>query len=280
MHREALKKIINETQEIIYKKLNELIPQDSESLTKAIRYSLLCKGKRLRPLLVMETAKIFGNYANMNDVITVAAAIEMIHIFSLIHDDLPAMDNDDYRRGELTCHKKFTEYDAILAGDSLIPLAFETILTKTKSLTDNEKCKIVLAISKAIGYKGMCLGQSLDIAFERSNKAKASSEAEAINIYKTGYLFKACIEIGCILGKANIEDTNSLIEYSLNFGKAFQLMDDLEDEEIRKEDVEEVKKKIIELVDNCNEILDGLKNKNERSLNVLRLLSDFCLKNN
>lgn len=279
MSQETLKEIIKKTQEIISKRLNELIPDDKETLTKAMRYSLLGTGKRLRPLLIMETAKIFTQ-TNISDLITVASAIEMIHVFSLIHDDLPGMDNDDYRRDELTCHKKFTEYDAILAGDSLVPLAFETIITKTENLSYEEKCKIVLTISKAIGYKGMCLGQSLDMEFEKSKKPKAGLEAENINTYKTGYLFKSCIEIGCILGKASQKDKEELINYSLNFGKAFQLMDDLEDDEIQETDVKETKEKIISLVNNSLNSLDKINTKNEGSINVLRLIAKFCLKNN
>ncbi len=279
MAQEALKEIIKKTQELISKRLNELIPDDKETLTKAIKYSLLGTGKRLRPLLIMETAKIFTKI-NAEDLATVASAIEMIHVFSLIHDDLPAMDNDDYRRGEPTCHKKFTEYDAILAGDSLIPLASEIIITKTNSLTYEKKCKIILAISKAIGYKGMCLGQSLDIEFEKSKKPKSALEAETINTYKTGYLFKSCIEIGCILGKAGKKDTEDLINYSLNFGKAFQLMDDLEDNEIQSGDIQKTKDKIVQLVNNCLEILDRLKGKNEDAIETLRLIAKFCLKNN
>lgn len=276
----TLSNTIQETQKIIAKRLDELLPDDSNTLTKAIRYSLLCKGKRLRPILVINTAKIFNNNLNTEDIITVASSIEMIHIFSLIHDDMPEMDNDDYRRGELTCHKKFTDYEALLAGDSLIPLAFETIISKTKNLTDSEKCKIILAISKAIGCKGMCLGQSLDVAFEKSNTLKTSENAENINIYKTGYLFKVCIEIGCILGKASTEDTNTLVDFAINFGKAFQLMDDLEDNEICENECEEVKQKIVQLVDNGNKSLDKLKNKNEEAVNILRLILQFCLKNN
>lgn len=279
MSQENLKEIIKKIQEIISKRLNELIPDDKEKLTKAIRYSLLGAGKRLRPLLIIETAKIF-NTINNEDLVTVASAIEMIHVFSLIHDDLPAMDNDDYRRGKLTCHKKFNEYDAILAGDSLIPLASEIIITKTNSLTYEERCRIILAISKAIGYKGMCLGQSLDIEFEKSKKLKSSTEAETINTYKTGYLFKSCIEIGCILGKASKKDTEELINYSLNFGKAFQLMDDLEDNEIQNSDIQKTKEKIVQLVENCLEILSKINSKNENAIETLRLVAKFCLKNN
>jgi len=279
MPQEFLNSIIKRTQELILSRLDELIPDDGEKLTEAMRYSLLGTGKRLRPLLLMETAKLF-TIVDYEDLATVASAVEMIHTFSLIHDDLPAMDNDDYRRGELACHKKFTEYEAILAGDSLIPLASEIIISKTNSLTDREKCQIILAISQAIGYKGMCLGQSLDVKCEKLNKSKSILEAERINVYKTGYLFKSCVEIGCILGKASRKDKERLIDYSLNFGKAFQLMDDLEDEEIESKYITETKEKIAKLVNNCLDILGGLRSKNKDAINTLVLLAEFCLKNN
>ncbi|HSQ98119.1 MAG TPA: polyprenyl synthetase family protein [Rickettsiales bacterium] len=268
-----LEQLIDNTKLIINQKLNDLIKDDDKNLTKAIKYSLLCNGKRLRSLLVMETAKLFSS-TNEEDLITVACAVEMIHIFSLIHDDLPCMDNDDYRRGELTCHKKFNEYDALLAGDSLIPLCFETILTKTKILTSEEKCKIIEIISKAIGYKGMCLGQSLDMDFANNDKSKSSKEAEEINILKTGYLFEACIKIGCILGKANEKEEKNLIEYSLNFGKAFQLADDLKDSEINSNETQLVKDKIKLFVKNCINNLNELK----KNINNLKIISEYCLK--
>ena len=272
-----LQEIINKTQELVSLHMEKLVPSDDENLTKAIRYSLFCKGKRLRPLLVLETAKIF-NTQNKDDLLTIACAVEMIHIFSLIHDDLPCMDNDDYRRNELTCHKKFNEYDALLAGDSLIPLSFETIISKT-NLSYEDKCKIILILSKAIGYKGMCLGQSLDIEFEKSNKSKTSTEAEKINIYKTGYLFKACIEIGCILGKADEQDTKTLIDYAINFGKAFQLADDIDDLEISNDEVNKTKMKIQKLVDESLKNLDNIKykNKNIDSIDILKLIAKFCI---
>lgn len=272
-----LQEIINKTQELVSLHMEKLVPSDDENLTKAIRYSLFCKGKRLRPLLVLETAKIF-NTQNKDDLLTIACAVEMIHIFSLIHDDLPCMDNDDYRRNELTCHKKFNEYDALLAGDSLIPLSFETIISKT-NLSYEDKCKIILILSKAIGYKGMCLGQSLDIEFEKLNKSKTSTEAEKINIYKTGYLFKACIEIGCILGKADKNDTETLINFAINFGKAFQLADDIDDLEISNDEVNKTKMKIQKLVDESLKNLDNIKykNKNIDSIDILKLIAKFCI---
>lgn len=275
-----LQEIITKTQKIIFERLNELIPDDDENLTKAIRYSLLCKGKRLRPLLVFETAKIFDQ-VDYNDLLNVSCAVEMIHVFSLIHDDLPSMDNDDYRRNELTCHKKFNEYDALLAGDSLIPLAFETIISKTTHLSEEKKCKIILTLSQAIGYKGMCLGQSMDMKFETLKKLKTPEEAEKINTYKTGYLFKACIEIGCILGKASIEDTKNLINYSINFGKAFQLADDLTDQEIEKKDKEKVKILIDDLIKKCFIDLNNIKFtlKNTESINILKMIAKICLDN-
>ena len=272
-----LQEIINKTQELVSLHMEKLVPSDDEHLTKAIRYSLFCKGKRLRPLLVLETAKIFDTQ-NKDDLLTIACAVEMIHIFSLIHDDLPCMDNDDYRRNELTCHKKFNEYDALLAGDSLIPLSFETIISKT-NLSYEDKCKIILILSKAIGYKGMCLGQSLDMEFEKLNKSKTSTEAEKINIYKTGYLFKACIEIGCILGKADKNDTETLINFAINFGKAFQLADDIDDLEISNDEVNKTKMKIQKLVDESLKNLDNIKykNKNIDSVDILKLIAKFCI---
>lgn len=272
-----LQEIINKTQELVSLHMEKLVPSDDENLTKAIRYSLFCKGKRLRPLLVLETAKIF-NTQNKDDLLTIACAVEMIHIFSLIHDDLPCMDNDNYRRNELTCHKKFNEYDALLAGDSLIPLSFETIISKT-NLSYEDKCKIILILSKAIGYKGMCLGQSLDMEFEKLNKSKTSTEAEKINIYKTGYLFKACIEIGCILGKADKNDTETLINFAVNFGKAFQLADDIDDLEISNDEVSKTKMKIQKLVDESLKNLDNIKykNKNIDSVDILKLIAKFCI---
>ena len=272
-----LQEIINKTQELVSLHMEKLVPNDDENLTKAIRYSVFCKGKRLRPLLVLETAKIF-NTQNKDDLLTIACAVEMIHIFSLIHDDLPCMDNDDYRRNELTCHKKFNEYDALLAGDSLIPLSFETIISKT-NLSYEDKCKIILLLSKAIGYKGMCLGQSLDMEFEKLNKSKTSIEAEKINIYKTGYLFKACIEIGCILGKADKNDTETLINFAINFGKAFQLADDIDDLEISNDEVNKTKMKIQKLVDESLKNLDNIKykNKNIDSVDILKLIAKFCI---
>ena len=262
--------IIKKNQRIIFNKLNNLIKDDNEILTKAIRYSLLQNSKRLRSLLILETYKLFNKKIN-NNIITVATAIEMIHIFSLIHDDLPSMDNDDYRRGELTCHKKFNEYNAILAGDSLIFLCFETIINKT-TLTNKEKLNIISIISKAVGYKGMCLGQSKDIEFEKSKKLKTSKEAENINLYKTGLLFQCCIEIGCILGKASKIQKKNLIEYSINFGKAFQLKDDIEDNEITKKDLIKVKNEIFNLIENCKKNIKNFKN-NEN----LKLIAEYCL---
>jgi len=270
-----LKNLILEIKSNVDKRISELIQNNEEKLTNAIKYSLLCNGKRLRPLLIIETARSLNCEYNENpDILTVACAIEMIHIFSLIHDDLPCMDNDNYRRGELTCHKKFNEYDALLAGDSLIALCFETIITKTKHLNFEEKCKIIEVISKAIGYQGMCLGQSLDIEFEKNKKSKSSDEAEKINILKTGFLFKACVEIGCILGKANKCQQEALINYSINFGKAFQLADDIKDNEINSSEIENVKGRILNLIKNCNDNLEKLNN--NKGINNLKLLTNYC----
>ena len=140
-----LKNTIEKNQKLINDTLNKLITPNGNILTDAIRYSLLQNSKRLRSLFIIETIKLFKK-PDQNTII-IASAIEMIHIFSLIHDDLPAMDNDDYRRGQLTCHKKWKEYNAILAGDSLILLAIQTIIEKT-SISFTKKNKIILSIKK------------------------------------------------------------------------------------------------------------------------------------
>lgn len=271
-----LNKIVDDTRFDIFKRIEELLPVDGNVLTDVIRYSLLNKGKRLRPLLIMETFKLFNNNVNKN-ILNIAVAIEMLHTFSLIHDDLPAMDNDDYRRGELTCHKKFNEYDAILAGDSLVFLAYEIILKET-DIEQDKKFKILLKISEALGYKGMCLGQSLDLDFEKNSKQKRSEDADKINILKTGCLFKACIEIGCILGEASDIDTKNMIDFSMGFGKAFQLADDLDDNEIIEEDINCIKEKIKLLVKGCIKSLDMINTDNIDSLKNLKLIAEFCKK--
>lgn len=271
--RKELKSILKSIQILVDAKLNELIPEDGNKLTKAIRYSLFSGGKRLRPMLVIETAKLLG--VRNEDVITSACAIEMLHTYSLIHDDLPAMDNDDLRRGVPTSHKKFDEETAILAGDSLLTMGFEVLSDFLKETNAEKKCKMISILSKAGGYKGMCLGQSLDLAYEKSGKLKSGIEAEKINKLKTGALFKACVEIGCVLGNADDKERVALVNFAENFGQAFQLRDDLEDNEIDSDNIKMIKDKIKDLIKNCANNLTVF---DESKTECFRELSRFCLK--
>jgi geranylgeranyl pyrophosphate synthase len=270
--RENLKKILKNIKILVDKKLNELIPEDGNKLTEAVRYSLFSGGKRLRPMLVIETAKLLG--VESKDVIISACAIEMLHTYSLIHDDLPAMDNDDYRRGKLSSHKKFDEETAILAGDSLLTMSFEILSGCLKETSAEKRCKMIEILSRAGGYKGMCLGQSMDLAYEKSGKLKSKEEAGKINKLKTGALFRACVEIGCVLGNATEIEQKSLVSFAENFGQAFQLRDDLEDGEIDKESIEIIKEKIHILIDNC---FENLKVFNESKTECFKELARFCI---
>ncbi|MDR2169362.1 MAG: polyprenyl synthetase family protein [Planctomycetaceae bacterium] len=201
----------------------------SERLIDAMRYSLLGSGKRLRPLFVL-----FGNIlcgGNYTDAIPAACSVEMVHAYSLVHDDLPAMDDDDLRRGRLTCHKRFDEATAILVGDALLALAFEE-LGKLPSLEIVGICCKELA--NAAGATGLVGGQMDDVANEKNLNVKTEKASidllEQIHLRKTGALIRVALRLGAIIAKATKEQINALDEYGKNFGLAFQITDDLLDE--------------------------------------------------
>ena len=226
MFNESLKEAIFATSILVHKRISEILEIDEEStLMKAMRYSTLSDGKRIRPFLTMATAQIFGIPPISS--LESAVAIELIHSYSLIHDDLPAMDNDDYRRGRLSCHKKFNEATAVLAGDSLLTIAFE-ILADSKTHKDPAvRCEIIKIISKASGHKGMAGGQMLDL---ENTSSKISKEKLAkIHRLKTGMLFIACCEVGATLGKANEKEKRALTYFAHDLGLAFQIKDDILD---------------------------------------------------
>jgi len=270
--RKELENILSSIKISVDRELDKLIPEDRNRLTRAMRYSLFNGGKRLRPMMVIKTAELLG--ISNEDVVTSACAIEMLHTYSLIHDDLPAMDNDDLRRGELSSHKKFNEETAILAGDSLLTMTFEVLSVHLRNTDAEKRCKMIGVLSKASGYLGMCFGQSLDLAYEKSGKLKSGFDAEKINKLKTGALFRACIEMGCVLGEANDLESKALINFAENFGQAFQLRDDLEDDEIDEESVEMVKAKISKLVEECFENLGIF---DEKKAECFKELARFCL---
>ena len=196
----------------------------------AMRYSVLADGKRLRPILLIETAKQCSKYNNIDfnieKVMPAACAIEMIHAQSLIHDDLPCMDNDDYRRGKLTNHKVFGEANAVLAGDALISYAVSTIIKYLK-FEPNIKIKIINEIMKAAGVEGIIAGQVVDI--ESEGKDIDENTLNFIHSYKTASMFNTAIICGGILGNANENTLNILTKFAQLFGLAFQVKDDILD---------------------------------------------------
>ncbi|ERL05178.1 putative geranyltranstransferase [Mitsuokella sp. oral taxon 131 str. W9106] len=195
-----------------------------ETLSASMRYSLLAGGKRLRPVLLMAAADAVG--ARGTDFVTTGCAIEMIHTYSLIHDDLPAMDNDDYRRGRKTNHKVYGDGMAVLAGDALLTLAFEVIL-RQEGVSNDTLVRVVREISTAAGASGMVGGQALDLVSE--GKKIDMKTLRAMHMGKTGALFRASIRSGAILGGASKGQLLALTDYAEHFGLAFQITDDILD---------------------------------------------------
>ena len=210
--------------------LIESLPEENFSeITKAIHYSVMNGGKRLRPQLMLLMADALRVDVSNKTIDLMAAAGELIHCYSLIHDDLPAMDDDDFRRGQLSCHKKFDEATAILAGDAIQPLSLEILTSiEDNNLSDSTKSKIINVFAKACGPKGMVEGQNLDIKSESKNLNE--DELDRIHFLKTGKLIEACILSVCLLKKEiREEEVEKLVEFSEKFGLAFQIRDDILD---------------------------------------------------
>ena len=196
-------------------------------LYKAMEYSLLNGGKRIRPILLMAAVDAVGtpNIKGEN-FLSVASAVEMIHSYSLIHDDLPAMDNSDYRRGKLTNHKVFGEAAAILTGDALLTLAFE-VITRQRNVKFHVLLEVIKELAVAAGTSGMVGGQMLDL--ESENKKIDLPTLKKMHLGKTGALFRASVRAGAILAHANDKQLASLTNYAENFGLVFQITDDILD---------------------------------------------------
>lgn len=234
-----------------------------------IIYSVNSGGKRFRPILLLSMAESFsGNY---KDAIPFAVAIECIHTYSLIHDDLPSMDNDDFRRGLPTCHKKFDEATAILAGDGLLNMAFEIMIDKIKQDLNIKYLTAMAEIAKSAGTKGMISGQFLDIVSEN----KIISQDDLFEIYenKTGKLIIASIKAGAVIGGAPSEILKKLEKIAYNIGIAFQIKDDILD---LTGDLEKLGKPIMSDVKNQKSTyvsINGL----EKSKNYYEYLSNKVL---
>ena len=224
----------NEYKEIIEDYLSENLPpvdRNASIIREAMDYSLKAGGKRLRPVLLLASAEFVG--VDSLKVLPFALAIEYIHTYSLIHDDLPAMDNDDLRRGKPTNHKVYGEAMAILAGDGLLNSAFEIMSKDLMMHFDNEKelikrIKAMHCIAKAAGVQGMVAGQAADISNE--NKPIESDTLEYIHLNKTAALLIASVKAGLFLGNADYDTTKNMTVYAENLGLAFQIADDILDE--------------------------------------------------
>ncbi|MBP7710037.1 MAG: polyprenyl synthetase family protein [Rickettsiales bacterium] len=212
---------------LVQKRMSDLLPHDftDSKLVEAMRYSTLSDGKRIRPFLVIASAQIFG--VSPIESLNAATAMEFIHVYSLIHDDLPAMDNDDMRRGILTCHKQFTEATAILAGDSLLTYAFEILATPETAKEASTRCELIKVVAQSAGFKGMAGGQMIDL--ENANRKISKEELAKLHRLKTGELFMASAEIGAILGHAGINQRHALRYFAHDLGLAFQIKDDILD---------------------------------------------------
>ena len=203
-----------------------LLPEGPEvRLTEAMRYASLDGGKRLRPFFVLQTAALFN--VSKEAALRVAAAIEMVHCYSLAHDDLPAMDDDDLRRGRPTVHKKFDEATAILAGDALLTKAFEVLAGPATHADPQVRCELVWELAAASGAAGMVGGQMLDLlAAELDMDMRAVTRLQQM---KTGRLIGFACEAGALLGKAPLQQRQALKSYAHDLGLAFQIADDLLD---------------------------------------------------
>ena len=222
-----LKELWNERRELVEQQLVKELEQEppiDETLAAAMKYSLMAGGKRLRPILLMAAADAVG--AKGTDYLTAGCALEMIHTYSLIHDDLPAMDNDDYRRGKLTNHKVYGDGMAVLAGDALLTLAFE-VLTCQQHTDAATLLRVVKEISTAAGMNGMVGGQAIDL--ESEGKHIDMETLRRMHMGKTGALFRAALRSGAILAGADEKKLAALTDYAEKFGLAFQITDDILD---------------------------------------------------
>ena len=222
-----LKELWKERQQLVEEQLVRELEQEpplDARLAESMRYSLMAGGKRLRPILLMAAADAVG--AKGTDYLTAACALEMIHTYSLIHDDLPAMDNDDYRRGKLTNHKVYGAGMAVLAGDALLTLAFE-VIARQKHTDPATLLRVVQEISTAAGMNGMVGGQAIDL--ESEGHRIPMQELQKMHMGKTGALFRAALRSGAILAGATEGQLAARTSYAEGFGLAFQITDDILD---------------------------------------------------
>lgn len=286
---------IKEYIELIDKKLDEFMPENHfpEDIFKAMKYTVTLPGKRLRPIMCLESCRIFGG--KIEDAIPTACAIEMLHAQTLIHDDLPCMDNDDFRRGKPTNHKVFGEATAVLAGDALLSFAPQIILKNSKNLGAEKLVKIIEEYTQFAGAYGVIAGQIADIEAERNWKnnvfgLKPEELLDYIHTHKTADLFKLPLRTGAIIAGAGEEDLNKITDFAQKLGVAFQISDDILDEISTFEEMgktlgkdknagkltyvtlyglEESKCKLACILAECCDIINGLSVKSDALLEII-----------
>lgn len=263
--------------ELVDKKLDEYMPIEyPEDIFKSMKYTVTLPGKRLRPVMCLEACRITGG--DINDALPTACAIEMLHAQSLIHDDLPCMDNDDFRRGKPSNHKVFGEAVAVLAGDALLSFAPQIIIEKSTALSAETLIKVLHEFVLRAGAYKLIAGQVVDIESEKGNiKGSEKETLEYIHTHKTADLFKLALRTGAMIGGAGEEQLNEMDEFGQKFGLAFQIYDDIMDEISTFEELgktigkdkeagkltyvslyglESAKEQVHNLVEECHKIID------------------------
>ncbi len=228
--RPPLEAALADTAEAVERTIDRLLPRPELAegvLHDAMRYACLGGGKRLRPFLVIQSAGLFG--VGTDHALRTAAAVEFVHCYSLVHDDLPAMDDSDLRRGRPTAHKQFDEATAILAGDGLLTYAFEVLADPATHEDPHVRCQLVTALSRAAGPKGMVGGQMLDLIAEDTELDIGA--ITRLQRMKTGDMIAFSCEAGAILGRGSPPQRHALLSYAHDLGLAFQIADDLLDAE-------------------------------------------------
>lgn len=215
--------------ELVNDKLDEFIQIEyPESIFKSMKYTVTLPGKRLRPVMCLETCRMFGG--EIEDALPTACAIEMLHAQTLIHDDLPCMDNDDFRRGKPTNHKVFGEAIAVLAGDALLTYAPQIITKFSKNLSPSVLIRVLNEYFNFAGARGVIAGQVVDIESENAQIVDKESTLEYLHLHKTSDLFQLAMRTGAIIAGADDEKIKAVTEFAKTFGLAFQVADDILDE--------------------------------------------------
>lgn len=268
----AVTQFVHTYQQRIAERLAHYLPsteQEPQQLHHAMRYAVLGNGKRIRPLLVYATGLCFA--ATPHSLDTPAAAVELIHAYSLIHDDLPAMDDDDTRRGNPSCHKAFGEATAILAGDALQGLAFELLAQDNRAYSPTQQVAMVQALAYACSTQGMVGGQQFDLTAQEKNLSLAASEK--IHALKTGALITASVTLGAIAAACTPSQIKALVDFAATVGVAFQLQDDIFDAD-SKIDITVAKKRVHVLFESALTTLDKLPG----DMSYLTTLSQFIMR--